>query len=95
MSYGRHRCCSCLYVLLLNGPLQENPNPHMAFQKVPRPTEGSHLRVHVMPFPLLDDEKVERLLAEGLAKHPSTPAITTTTRAERKCVVPAGPPVGT
>uniref|UniRef100_A0A674F8G2 SET binding factor 2 n=1 Tax=Salmo trutta TaxID=8032 RepID=A0A674F8G2_SALTR len=73
----------------------ENPNPHMAFQKVPRPTEGSHLRVHVMPFPLLDDEKVERLLAEGLAKHPSTPAITTTTRAERKCVVPAGPPVGT
>lgn len=67
----------------------------MAFQKVPRPTEGSHLRVHVMPFPLLDDEKVERLLAEGLAKHPSAPAITTTTRAERKCVVPAGPPVGT
>ncbi|XP_052337209.1 myotubularin-related protein 13-like isoform X4 [Oncorhynchus keta] len=71
----------------------ENPNPHMAFQKVPRPTEGSHLRVHVVPFPLLDDEKVERLLAEGLAKHPSAAAITTTTRAERKCVVPAGPPV--
>uniref|UniRef100_A0A673YFZ9 SET binding factor 2 n=1 Tax=Salmo trutta TaxID=8032 RepID=A0A673YFZ9_SALTR len=70
----------------------ENPNPHMAFQKVPRPTEGSHLRVHMVPFPLLDDEKVERLLAEGLAKHPSAPAITTTTRAERKCVVPAGPP---
>uniref|UniRef100_A0A673YFN0 SET binding factor 2 n=1 Tax=Salmo trutta TaxID=8032 RepID=A0A673YFN0_SALTR len=67
----------------------ENPNPHMAFQKVPRPTEGSHLRVHMVPFPLLDDEKVERLLAEGLAKHPSAPAITTTTRAERKCVVPA------
>uniref|UniRef100_A0A4W5K716 SET binding factor 2 n=1 Tax=Hucho hucho TaxID=62062 RepID=A0A4W5K716_9TELE len=71
----------------------ENPNPHMAFQKVPRPTEGSHLRVHVVPFPLLDDEKVERLLAEGLAKHPSAPAITTTTCAERKCVVPAGPPM--
>uniref|UniRef100_A0A8C7RKG2 SET binding factor 2 n=1 Tax=Oncorhynchus mykiss TaxID=8022 RepID=A0A8C7RKG2_ONCMY len=70
----------------------ENPNPHMAFQKVPRPTEGSHLRVHVVPFPMLDDEKVERLLAEGLAKHPSAAAITTTTRAERKCVVPAGPP---
>uniref|UniRef100_A0A3P8YK29 SET binding factor 2 n=1 Tax=Esox lucius TaxID=8010 RepID=A0A3P8YK29_ESOLU len=72
----------------------ENPNPHMAFQKVPRPTEGSHLRVHVVPFPLLDDGKVEGLLAEGLAKHPSVPAITTTTsRAERKCVVPPGPPV--
>ncbi|XP_055755463.1 myotubularin-related protein 13-like isoform X7 [Salvelinus fontinalis] len=71
----------------------ENPNPHMAFQKVPRPTEGSHLRVHVIPFPLLDDEKVERLLAEGLAKHPSASAITTTIHSERKCVVPAGPPV--
>ncbi|KAG5849165.1 hypothetical protein ANANG_G00107090 [Anguilla anguilla] len=44
----------------------ENPNPHMAFQKVPQPSEGSHLRTHVIPFPLLD---------------------------ERKCVVPAGPPV--
>uniref|UniRef100_A0A8C7UJP1 SET binding factor 2 n=1 Tax=Oncorhynchus mykiss TaxID=8022 RepID=A0A8C7UJP1_ONCMY len=85
-----------LHVLELSDQLykNENPNPHMAFQKVPRPTEGSHLRVHVVPFPLLDDEKVERLLAEGLAKHPSAPAITTTTRAERKCVVPAGPPVG-
>ncbi|KAJ7986078.1 hypothetical protein DPEC_G00347070 [Dallia pectoralis] len=71
----------------------ENPNPHMAFQKVPRPTEGSHLRVHVVPFPLLDDGKVEGMLAEGLAKQPSAPAITTTNRAERKCVVPPGPPV--
>uniref|UniRef100_A0A8C7IJ07 SET binding factor 2 n=1 Tax=Oncorhynchus kisutch TaxID=8019 RepID=A0A8C7IJ07_ONCKI len=70
------------YVLELSDQLykNENPNPHMAFQKVPRPTEGSHLRVHVVPFPLLDDEKVERLLAEGLAKHPSAAAITTTTR---------------
>uniref|UniRef100_A0AAQ5ZU54 SET binding factor 2 n=1 Tax=Amphiprion ocellaris TaxID=80972 RepID=A0AAQ5ZU54_AMPOC len=39
----------------------ENPNPHMAFQKVPRPSEGSHLRVHQVPFPLLDDEKVEKI----------------------------------
>uniref|UniRef100_A0A3Q1B805 SET binding factor 2 n=1 Tax=Amphiprion ocellaris TaxID=80972 RepID=A0A3Q1B805_AMPOC len=47
----------------------ENPNPHMAFQKVPRPSEGSHLRVHQVPFPLLDDEKVEKMLQEGVAKH--------------------------
>uniref|UniRef100_A0A7N8WUB9 SET binding factor 2 n=1 Tax=Mastacembelus armatus TaxID=205130 RepID=A0A7N8WUB9_9TELE len=69
----------------------ENPNPHMAFQKVPRPSEGSHLRVHQVPFPLLDDDKVEKMLQEGLAKHSSIPP---STRPERKCVVPAGPPVG-
>uniref|UniRef100_A0AAQ4RN63 SET binding factor 2 n=1 Tax=Gasterosteus aculeatus aculeatus TaxID=481459 RepID=A0AAQ4RN63_GASAC len=68
----------------------ENPNPHMAFQKVPRPSEGSHMRVHQVPFPLLDDEHVEKMLQEGVAKHSSAPA---STRPERKCVVPAGPPV--
>lgn len=64
----------------------------MAFQKVPRPSEGSHLRVHQVPFPLLDEEKVENSLQEGVAKHSSTPV---STRPEKKCVVPAGPPVGT
>uniref|UniRef100_A0A3Q3XA42 Uncharacterized protein n=1 Tax=Mola mola TaxID=94237 RepID=A0A3Q3XA42_MOLML len=68
----------------------ENPNPHMAFQKVPRPSEGSHLRVHQVPFPLLDDEKVEKLVEEGVAKHSSAPL---PIRPEKKCVVPAGPPV--
>uniref|UniRef100_A0A672IKS6 SET binding factor 2 n=1 Tax=Salarias fasciatus TaxID=181472 RepID=A0A672IKS6_SALFA len=69
----------------------ENPNPHMAFQKVPRPSEGSHLRVHQVPFPLLDDEKVERILQESVGKHSNAPS---STRPEKKCVVPAGPPVG-
>uniref|UniRef100_A0A8C2ZJG4 SET binding factor 2 n=1 Tax=Cyclopterus lumpus TaxID=8103 RepID=A0A8C2ZJG4_CYCLU len=68
----------------------ENPNPHMAFQKVPRPSEGSHLRVHQVPFPLLDDQQVEKMLQEGVAKHSSAPP---STRSEKKCVVPAGPPV--
>uniref|UniRef100_A0A8C9T349 SET binding factor 2 n=1 Tax=Scleropages formosus TaxID=113540 RepID=A0A8C9T349_SCLFO len=69
----------------------ENPNPHMAFQKVPRPTEGSHLRVHVMPFPVLNGTRVQALLEEGQAKHPAPAA---SGRAEKRCVVPAGPPVG-
>lgn len=64
----------------------------MAFQKVPRPSEGSHLRVHQVPFPHLDEEKVEKMVLEGVAKHSSTPVCT---RPEKKCVVPAGPPVGT
>lgn len=63
----------------------------MAFQKVPRPSEGSHLRVHQVPFPLLDDEKVEKMMQEGMAKQSSAPQAT---RLEKKCVVPAGPPVG-
>lgn len=68
----------------------ENPNPHMAFQKVPRPSEGSHLRVHVVPFPLLDEDRLEELMQEGLAKQNHS---TMTVRQEKKCVVPAGPPV--
>ncbi|XP_072574183.1 myotubularin-related protein 13-like isoform X3 [Paramormyrops kingsleyae] len=68
----------------------ENPNPHMAFQKVPRPTEGSHLRVHVMPFSRVDEGSVQVLLEEGLAKHHSTP---TSKCPEKKCVVPPGPAV--
>lgn len=63
----------------------------MAFQKVPRPSEGSHLRVHQVPFPYLVEEKVEKMVQEGVAKHSSTPVAT---RPEKKCVVPAGPPVG-
>ncbi|XP_064423329.1 myotubularin-related protein 13 isoform X2 [Latimeria chalumnae] len=68
----------------------ENPNPHMTFQKVPRPTEGSHLRVHILPFPKVNEEKVQSLIQEGLLKIQNTsPA----SRIEKKCIVPAGPPV--
>uniref|UniRef100_A0A663FGQ8 SET binding factor 2 n=1 Tax=Aquila chrysaetos chrysaetos TaxID=223781 RepID=A0A663FGQ8_AQUCH len=69
----------------------ENPNPHIAFQKVPRPTEGSHLRVHILPFPRINECRVQELLQEGLARSQGAPAAT---RGDKKCVVPAGPPVG-
>uniref|UniRef100_A0A663FEN5 SET binding factor 2 n=1 Tax=Aquila chrysaetos chrysaetos TaxID=223781 RepID=A0A663FEN5_AQUCH len=68
----------------------ENPNPHIAFQKVPRPTEGSHLRVHILPFPRINECRVQELLQEGLARSQGAPAAT---RGDKKCVVPAGPPV--
>uniref|UniRef100_A0A8B9SDL7 SET binding factor 2 n=1 Tax=Apteryx owenii TaxID=8824 RepID=A0A8B9SDL7_APTOW len=68
----------------------ENPNPHIAFQKVPRPTEGSHLRVHILPFPWVNEGRVHELMQEGLARNQSTPPAT---RVDKKCVVPAGPPV--
>ncbi|XP_065491467.1 myotubularin-related protein 13 isoform X7 [Caloenas nicobarica] len=68
----------------------ENPNPHIAFQKVPRPTEGSHLRVHILPFPRINEGRVQELLQEGLARGQGAPPAT---RGDKKCVVPAGPPV--
>uniref|UniRef100_A0A4W4G553 SET binding factor 2 n=1 Tax=Electrophorus electricus TaxID=8005 RepID=A0A4W4G553_ELEEL len=68
----------------------ENPNPHMAFQKLPRPSEGSHLRVHVVAFPLLDKDRVEELAQEAMAKQNH---VALGARPEKKCVVPAGPPV--
>ncbi|XP_057605257.1 myotubularin-related protein 13 isoform X4 [Hippopotamus amphibius kiboko] len=68
----------------------ENPNPHMAFQKVPRPTEGSHLRVHILPFPKINETRVQELMQENLAKNQNAPPAS---RVEKKCVVPAGPPV--
>ncbi|XP_048828424.1 myotubularin-related protein 13-like [Brienomyrus brachyistius] len=69
----------------------ENPSPHTAFQKVPRPSEGSHLRVHVVPFPRLDPERVEAFLQQGLVKNQGAPV--PCSRPMRKCVVPAGQPV--
>ncbi|XP_030339831.1 myotubularin-related protein 13 [Strigops habroptila] len=68
----------------------ENPNPHIAFQKVPRPTEGSHLRVHILPFPRINECRVQELLQEGLSRSQGAPPAT---RGDKKCVVPAGPPV--
>uniref|UniRef100_A0A8C4LEB6 SET binding factor 2 n=1 Tax=Equus asinus TaxID=9793 RepID=A0A8C4LEB6_EQUAS len=68
----------------------ENPNPHMAFQKVPRPTEGSHLRVHILPFPKINETRVQELIQENLAKNQNAPPAL---RVEKKWVVPAGPPV--
>ncbi|CAJ0956528.1 unnamed protein product [Ranitomeya imitator] len=73
-----------------HGDSVENPNPHMAFQKVPRPTEGSHLRVHVLPFPKINDLKVQDLIQEGVSKNQSS---TLAARMEKRCIVPAGSPV--
>uniref|UniRef100_A0A8C5BZN3 SET binding factor 2 n=2 Tax=Gadus morhua TaxID=8049 RepID=A0A8C5BZN3_GADMO len=72
-------------------PRQRTPTPTWRSRKSRGPSEGSHLRVHQVPFPPLQDDKVEGLLLEAAAKHAATPAVP---RPEKKCVVPAGPPVG-
>uniref|UniRef100_A0A8C5B1C3 SET binding factor 2 n=1 Tax=Gadus morhua TaxID=8049 RepID=A0A8C5B1C3_GADMO len=71
-------------------PRQRTPTPTWRSRKSRGPSEGSHLRVHQVPFPPLQDDKVEGLLLEAAAKHAATPAVP---RPEKKCVVPAGPPV--
>jgi hypothetical protein len=49
------------------------------------------LRVHILPFPKINEARVQELIQENLAKNQNAPPAT---RIEKKCVVPAGPPVG-
>lgn len=51
---------------------QENPNAQACVQKVPRPTEGAHLRVHQPLFPLIDPERVEEIIKEGMTQQQSS-----------------------
>ncbi|CAM9545743.1 unnamed protein product [Lampetra planeri] len=68
----------------------ENPNPHLSHHKVPRPTDGAHLRLHQQPFPPLAADALERAAADASSRQRSaTPA---SARIERRAVVPAGPP---
>ena len=46
----------------------ENPNPQPFVAKIPRPTEGSALRVHQPPFPHIDAQQVQDIIDEGTAK---------------------------
>uniref|UniRef100_A0A8C5BW79 SET binding factor 2 n=1 Tax=Gadus morhua TaxID=8049 RepID=A0A8C5BW79_GADMO len=76
--------------LYKNVSVLSNTKPGTLYQNLLNNLEGSHLRVHQVPFPPLQDDKVEGLLLEAAAKHAATPAVP---RPEKKCVVPAGPPV--
>ncbi|KAL4617971.1 myotubularin-related protein 5-like [Arapaima gigas] len=69
----------------------ENPYPTVAMHKVQRPTEGSHLRLHQVPFPYLDEVTVQLFIDHAAAKLKTAPPAV---RAEVKCTVPSGPPLG-
>uniref|UniRef100_H9GCL9 Uncharacterized protein n=1 Tax=Anolis carolinensis TaxID=28377 RepID=H9GCL9_ANOCA len=70
----------------------ENPYPAVTMHKVQRPTEGSHLRLHQRPFPRLDEGTIQWIVDQATAKLQTAPPVV---RAERKCMVPSGPPLGT
>ncbi|XP_029104453.1 myotubularin-related protein 5-like isoform X2 [Scleropages formosus] len=69
----------------------ENPYPTVTVHKVQRPTEGSHLRPHQALFPHLDEVTVQLFIDHAAAKQKAAPLAV---RAEVKCTVPSGPPLG-
>lgn len=70
---------------------QENPYPAVTMHKVQKPTEGCHLRLHQKPFPRLDEGTVQWIIDQATAKLQTAPPAV---KAEKKCMVPSGPPIG-
>uniref|UniRef100_A0A8C9MEJ0 SET binding factor 1 n=1 Tax=Serinus canaria TaxID=9135 RepID=A0A8C9MEJ0_SERCA len=69
----------------------ENPYPAVTMHKVQKPTEGCHLRLHQKPFPHLDEGTVQWIIDQATAKLQTAPPAV---KAEKKCMVPSGPPIG-
>ncbi|XP_077196748.1 myotubularin-related protein 5 isoform X4 [Paroedura picta] len=69
----------------------ENPYPAVTMHKVQKPAEGCHLRLHQRPFPRLDEGTVQWILDQAAAKLQTAPPAV---KAEKKCRVPSGPPLG-
>ncbi|XP_071510955.1 LOW QUALITY PROTEIN: myotubularin-related protein 13-like [Diadema antillarum] len=80
---------------ILSKSTEENPTKAQYLQKIPKPTEGAHTRIHQVPFPTLASSKVQDVIEDGQAKailqsmnpnllKPRTPKATN---------VPYGPPI--
>jgi len=82
----------CVPEKKLSVPCQENPYPAVTMHKVQKPTEGCHLRLHQKPFPRLDEGTVQWIIDQATAKLQTAPPAV---KAEKKCMVPSGPPIGT
>nr|XP_014348815.1 PREDICTED: myotubularin-related protein 5 [Latimeria chalumnae] len=68
----------------------ENPYPTVAMHKVQKPSDGSYLQLHRRPFPHLDEGTVQWIIDQATAKLQNAPPAV---RAEKKCMVPSGPPI--
>uniref|UniRef100_A0A8C4VEV4 SET binding factor 1 n=1 Tax=Gopherus evgoodei TaxID=1825980 RepID=A0A8C4VEV4_9SAUR len=68
----------------------ENPYPAVTMHKVQKPTDGCHLRLHQRPFPRLDEGTVQWIIDQATAKLQTAPPAV---KAEKKCMVPSGPPI--
>nr|XP_056701885.1 myotubularin-related protein 5 [Euleptes europaea] len=69
----------------------ENPYPAVTMHKVQKPAEGCHLRSHQRPFPRLDEGTIQWIIDQATAKLQTAPPAV---KAEKKCMVPSGPPLG-
>ncbi|XP_054843902.1 myotubularin-related protein 5 isoform X3 [Eublepharis macularius] len=69
----------------------ENPYPAVTMHKVQKPAEGCHLRLHQRPFPRLDEGTIQWIIDQATAKLQTAPPAV---KAEKKCMVPSGPPLG-
>uniref|UniRef100_A0A8C6YI37 SET binding factor 1 n=1 Tax=Naja naja TaxID=35670 RepID=A0A8C6YI37_NAJNA len=69
----------------------ENPYPAVTMHKVQKPTEGCHLRLHQRPFPHLDEGTIQWIVDQATAKQQTAPPLV---KAEKKAMVPSGPPLG-
>uniref|UniRef100_A0A670ZWA8 SET binding factor 1 n=1 Tax=Pseudonaja textilis TaxID=8673 RepID=A0A670ZWA8_PSETE len=70
----------------------ENPYPAVTMHKVQKPMEGCHLRLHQRPFPHLDEGTIQWIVDQATAKQQTAPPLV---KAEKKAMVPSGPPLGT
>uniref|UniRef100_UPI00358F28FA myotubularin-related protein 13-like n=1 Tax=Myxine glutinosa TaxID=7769 RepID=UPI00358F28FA len=66
----------------------ENPSPQPPQQKIPQPTEGAHLRLHLPVFPYLKLEVIHDVLKQCTYPLPEM------ARVEKKAIVPPGRPLG-
>ena len=48
---------------------QESPSSQPYVQKIPKPSEGAHCRIHQPTFPVLNSRVVEEIIDEGIQKH--------------------------
>ncbi|XP_014680959.1 PREDICTED: myotubularin-related protein 13-like [Priapulus caudatus] len=72
--------------------INENPNPQPYVQKIPRPTEGSHLRIHQPMFPVIDWVQVQDIVDEGVSKQ-NIKSRLNQARPQQLKMVPMGPDI--
>ena len=84
------------YVRKLAGQLASNETPlHQPFiQRIPRPTEGSHTRIHHSLFPRLSNELIQQRIDQGLTNgNANLVKAASANYSSSPCFVPLGPPL--
>lgn len=70
----------------------ENPNPQAYVQKILKPPEGAYTRIHQPPFPKIDQQQVQNVINDGLAKS-NLKSMLSSLKPVLPRIVPMGPPI--